>query len=138
MAAPIYVDTAKTYDLMLLISTGPKMGYGDDRDKQVSNQAGVPMWEADVTVKHRHPGARPDNIVVTMTAPSNPAAGVPCGQQVFLDGLRFTIAAPSQAEGKFGSYIKGGRLSWSADDIRLQSVPVPSPAPRRDGDQKAA
>lgn len=125
MAGTFAVDTAATFMSAVLISSGPKIAFGQNTQEQ--NAAGVPKWVAEVAVTFSPtaPNMAPQSelIKVTVTAPQNPGDGLNPGTPVQLEGLRVGISAPENGQ---NGKIRGGKPWYSATGFRSASPAVPS------------
>jgi hypothetical protein len=100
------IDTGRTFAALLLVASGPRNKF--QTAEQDLTPEGLPKWEVNVSaVWLAETGRRPalETIRVTIPAPSNPAAALPIGSPVDLDGLRI-------------GHTGQGQVYWQADTIR--------------------
>ena len=123
------VDTNRTFSTVILMGSGPRLKFGTQEQEVSAN--GERKWsiESAVTFHPTSPNMRPVSEVISVVVtgpPSDPAASIPPGSAIELDGFRVGISPPEQRD---NGRIAGGRPWYQASGIR----PVNGrPAPKGD------
>jgi hypothetical protein len=111
------IDTRSTFSTVILMGSGPRLKFGTG--EQDVSASGEKKWELQTAVTfHPQHGMRPVSDVITVVItgpPADPAAQIPPGSQVELDGFRVGISAPEHRE---NGRIMGGRPWYQASAVR--------------------
>ena len=100
------IDSGRTFAALLLVASGPRNKF--QTAEQDTTADGRLKWEANVSaVWLAEPGRRPalDTLRIVIPGTTDPAAGVPIGSPVELEGLRI-------------GHTGDGKVYWQADAVR--------------------
>jgi len=117
MPGTLTIDTAATFQAVLLMASGPKLKFGST--EQDISARGERKWDVQAAVTfHAEPGLKPvsEVIAVTVTGPAtDPCAGLQSGTAIVFDRLRVGFSVPEAREN--GRGIRGGRPWYQAGDV---------------------
>jgi hypothetical protein len=117
MPGTLTIDTAATFQAVLLMASGPKLKFGST--EQDISARGERKWDVQAAVTfHAEPGMKPvsEVIAVTVTGPAtDPCAGLASGTAIVFDRLRVGFSVPEAREN--GRGIRGGRPWYQAGDV---------------------
>jgi hypothetical protein len=118
MPGTLTVDTAATFQTVLLMASGPKLKFGST--EQDISARGERKWDVQAAVTfHAEPGMKPvsEVIAVTVTGPgSDPCASIPSGSPIVFDKMRVGFSVPEAREN--GRGIRGGRPWYQASGVQ--------------------
>jgi hypothetical protein len=117
MPGTLTVDTAATFQAVLLMASGPKLKFGST--EQDISARGERKWDVRAAVTyHAESGLKPvsEVIAVTVTGPANdPCASIPPGTPIVFDKMRVGFSPPEAREN--GRGIRGGRPWYQANNV---------------------
>jgi hypothetical protein len=118
MPGTLTIDTAATFQAVLLMAGGPKLKFGST--EQDISARGERKWDVQAAVTyHAEPGMKAvsEVIAVTVTGPgTDPCTSIPAGTAIAFDRLRVGFTPPENREN--GRGIRGGRPWYQATDVR--------------------
>ena len=117
MPGAFTIDTARTFALLMLMSTSPKAEFNSADQAQARSADGRPKWSAQVAATWlAEPGRRPVSEVldITITSDRDPGEGLAPGSPVIVEGLRVGVSTPEKTE----RGVRGGRAWYQADALR--------------------
>ena len=118
MPGTLTIDTAATFQAVLLMASGAKLKFGST--EQDISARGERKWEVQAAVTyHAEPGLKAvsEVIAVTVTGPAaDPCASIPPGTAIIFDKMRVGFSPPEAREN--GRGIRGGRPWYQAADVR--------------------
>ena len=126
MPAIFHVDQARTFTMVMFLSSSPKMQFGTQM--QDKTKEGLPKWEVQVVASFSQFGRTENEILKVGVAahqdPALPLQGMP--QPVELVGFRVGVTPAEKRTDKNGNdRITGGTAWYQADEIRsLSAVPT--------------
>jgi hypothetical protein len=117
MPGTLTIDTAATFQAVVLMASGPKLKFGST--EQDISARGERKWDVQTAVTfHAEPGMKSvsEVIAVTVTGPAtDPCAGLVSGTPIVFDRLRVGFTVPEAREN--GRGIRGGRPWYQAGDV---------------------
>ncbi len=120
MPGTLTIDTAATFQAVLLMASGPKLKFGST--EQDISARGERKWDVQAAVTYfAEPGIKAvsEVISVTVTGPgADPCASIPPGTAIAFDKLRVGFSPPEAREN--GRGIRGGRPWYQASDVHQQ------------------
>src|SRR5215469_2176329 len=114
MPGTLTIDTAATFQAILLMASGPKLKFGST-DQDISAR-GERKWDVQAAVTfHAEPGLKPvsEVIAVTVTGPAaDPCASIAPGTPIVFDKMRvgFSVPKPVRTAAEFAAAARGIRL----------------------------
>ena len=109
MPGTLTIDTAATFQAVLLMASGPKLKFGST--EQDISARGERKWEVQAAVTYvPEPGLKPVSEVIAVTVtgpPADPCAGIAGGSAILFDRMRVGFSIPEAREN--GRGIRGGR-----------------------------
>ncbi len=128
MPGTLTIDTAATFQAVLLMASGPKLKFGST--EQDISARGERKWDVQAAVTyHAEPGLKPisEVIGVTVTGPANdPCASIAPGTPIVFDKMRVGFSPPEAREN--GRGIRGGRPWYQAADVHQAHPSRPAKA----------
>lgn len=128
MPAIFHVDQARTFQMVMFLSSAPKTVFGQN-DKQDTTKDGIPKWEVQVVASFIGFGGKTENEIlkIGVTSYQDPAqalGGMP--QPVHLNGFRVGVSpAEKRADRNGNEKIVGGTAWYQADEIvSVNAVPA--------------
>lgn len=127
MPAIFHVDQARTFKMVMFLSSAPKTVFGNNQ-QQDKTADGTPKWEVQVVATFEQFGRTENEILkVGVASHSDPAAalgGMP--QPVELVGFRVGVTPAEKRTDRNGNEkVVGGTAWYQADEVRALSA-VPS------------
>jgi hypothetical protein len=125
MPAIFHVDQARTFSMVMFLSSAPKMAFGTQQ--QDTAKDGTPKWEVQVVASFTQFGRTENEIlkvgVLSHDDPAKALNGMP--QPVELVGFRVGVSPAEKRTDKNGNdRVVGGTAWYQADEIRaLSAVP---------------
>jgi hypothetical protein len=125
MPGQFTVDTRRTFALVILMGSGPKIEFQSTAQAVTAN--GEKRWEVQCAATWlADPGRRPVSEVITITidgGDKDPADAIPVGSPIELEGLRVGVSSPERTD----KGVRGGRAWYQAE--RVRAVPAPNGRP---------
>lgn len=126
MPALFYVDQAKSFNGVMFMSGGPKMGFGVQTQDKMKD--GTPKWEAQVVVTYMQFGRMENEVIKVGIAshddPFKALGNMP--QPVELVGFRVGVTPVQTTKDQNGNErTTGGKAWYQADELR-STAQVPS------------
>lgn len=120
MPAIFHVDQARTFRMVMFLSSAPKTVFGNNQQQDKTSD-GTPKWEVQVVATFEQFGRTENEIlkvgVASHTDPAMPLNGTP--QPVELVGFRVGVSPAEKRTDKNGNErISGGTAWYQADEIR--------------------
>ncbi len=127
MPAIFHVDQARTFQMVMFLSSAPKMVFGSN-DKQDTTKDGLPKWEVQVVASFIAFGGKLENEILKIGVASyqDPAAALGGPQPVHLNGFRVGVSPAEKRTDRNGNEkIVGGTAWYQADEIvSVNAVPA--------------
>jgi hypothetical protein len=127
MPAIFHVDQARTFSMVMFLSSSPKTVFGNN-DKQDETKDGIPKWEVQVVASFQGFGGKTENEIlkVGIASSSDPGAAVGGPAPVELVGFRVGVSPAEKRTDRNGNEkIVGGTAWYQADEIRpLNATPA--------------
>ncbi|MEV0938719.1 hypothetical protein AB0J05_49665 [Streptomyces phaeochromogenes] len=127
MPAIFHVDQARTFKMVMFLSSAPKTEFGNNA-KQAVNKEGVPQWVVEVVAGFEQFGRITNEVLkVNITAHRDPAealGGMP--QPVHLDGFRVGVSPVETKKDKNGNDVVRGGTAWYGADGLTAANAVPA------------
>lgn len=127
MPAIFHVDQARTFKMVMFLSSAPKLVFGS-QTQQETTKDGTPKWTVEVVAGFEQFGRVTNEVLkIGVSSPRDPAEalnGMP--QPVELVGFRVGVSPVETKKDKNGNdVVRGGSAWYAADEIRsLSSVPA--------------
>jgi hypothetical protein len=126
MPAIFYVDQAKSFNMLMFLSSSPKTVFGNN-DKQDTTKDGVPKWEVQVVATFQQFGRVENEILkIGIASHQDPAQTLGGPQPVELVGFRVGVSPAEKRTDRNGNEkIVGGTAWYQADEVRaINAVPA--------------
>ncbi|MGW5679824.1 hypothetical protein ACWEV4_32905 [Streptomyces sp. NPDC003860] len=126
MPAIFHVDQARTFSMVMFLSSSPKMQFGTQQ--QDTAKDGTPKWEVQVVASFTQFGRTENEIlkvgVLSHQDPAHALGGMP--QPVELVGFRVGVTPAEKRTDRNGNEkVVGGTAWYQADEIRaINAVPA--------------
>ncbi|MFD7615309.1 hypothetical protein [Streptomyces sp. NPDC059828] len=126
MPAIFHVDQARTFSMVMFLSSSPKMQFGTQQQDKTKD--GLPKWEVQVVASFTQFGRTENEIlkvgVVSHQDPGQVLQNMP--QPVELVGFRVGVTPAEKRTDRNGNdKVVGGTAWYQADEIRaLNAVPT--------------
>ncbi|MFC8115897.1 hypothetical protein ACFUSA_38080 [Streptomyces sp. NPDC057299] len=123
MPAIFHVDQARTFSMVMFLSSSPKMQFGTQQ--QDTAKDGTPKWEVQVVASFTQFGRTENEILkVGVLSHSNPGDALQnMPQPVELVGLRVGVTPAEKRTDRNGNEkVVGGTAWYQADEIRSTSA----------------
>lgn len=126
MPAIFHVDQARTFKMVMFLSSAPKTVFGNNA-QQDTTKDGIPKWEVQVVATFEQFGKIENEILkVGVASHADPGHAVGGPQPVELVGFRVGVSPAEKRTDKNGNErVVGGTAWYQADEIRALSA-VPS------------
>ncbi|MGW1306732.1 hypothetical protein ACWD5R_44960 [Streptomyces sp. NPDC002514] len=126
MPAIFHVDQARTFKMVMFLSSAPKTVFGNNA-QQDTTKDGIPKWEVQVVATFEQFGKIENEILkVGVASHADPGQSVGGPQPVELVGFRVGVSPAEKRTDKNGNErVVGGTAWYQADEIRALSA-VPS------------